>query len=34
LTISALPSFFTSTPFGRGIGLLPMRDMGRSPYQT
>src|ERR1051326_2780410 len=30
LTVTALPSCFTSTPFGSEIGFLPMRDMRRS----
>src|SRR5256885_130433 len=30
LTVRVLPSWRTSTPFGSGIGFLPIRDMGLS----
>jgi hypothetical protein len=34
LTVTVLPSMFTSTPAGTVIGSFPMRDMSLPPHQT
>jgi hypothetical protein len=33
-TVARVPSTLTSTPLGTSMGILPMRDKVRLPYQT